>query len=322
MFTLPAAVFLLIATAHRRSGIRSTILFLIFSLLTLSPWLIRNQIWAHNPVFPVAMRQLGSNGFTPDQVLRFEKAHSPRDDQRSLSRRISAASEQIVLDWRFGLLLLPLGATAFVAAIRRREAWLCAMVIAGTLCVWLFATHLQGRFFTTALPAIAILIGLLPMAALRYIAFLVAMAAVCNLTGFTLPGRSTSQTGMHPYLAEASDLGRKGFFGPTDLTPLQAPEVRSVLDAGKAVLFVGNAQVFLQPGPMAQIRYRTVFDVDASPGRDLVDAWYGPAPATAPSDIVPVVSRSELERLHNSYYAIPSLDSASLARFPNTITTP
>jgi hypothetical protein len=328
MFTLPAGLLLLICFPLARPGERkpkliALTLFGLCTLLALSPWLIRNQVWSGNPVFPVAMNQLGAHHFTPEQVTRFERAHSAGPDKAGLGPKLASASQQIWLDWRYGLVLLPMGIAGFALSIRRREAWLCLAVIVGTTLVWLFATHLQSRFFSIALPAIALLIGLWPDKAVRWAALLLVLSAIAGLTGLTLPGRATNSTGLHAYLAPWSEPNRQGVFAlPSPSALDQEAKYTPLLEAGRTVLFVGDAQIFLRTAPMSHIRYRTVFDVDATAGRNLVDAWYGPAPAAKPPEIVPVISLSELDRLHATYYGIPAPKPEEIQQLRDAIVTP
>src|SRR6185503_4533493 len=80
-----------------------------------APWAIRNFAWAGNPVFPEAMRLLGKGNFSDAQVERWEAAHSPRADQRSVGARLRAGWREVVADWRFGF--VPLFAGLDAAAV-------------------------------------------------------------------------------------------------------------------------------------------------------------------------------------------------------------
>jgi len=79
---------------RERPSLRSTFagasVAVLAGLLSFSPWLIRNTIWTGNPVFPLAMRQLGRAHFTPEQVERFERAHRALENQKSISARLRA----------------------------------------------------------------------------------------------------------------------------------------------------------------------------------------------------------------------------------------
>ena len=333
MFTLPATLFILIALPlhfplhfPRRLGL--TTLFLLATLLPLSPWLVRNYIWSGNPVFPLALEQLGKGHFTPDQLTRFERAHLPTANQQSIPARLQAASDQIVLDWRMGFVLLPVALVSITFARRRPETWLCVMVIAGTAVIWLTMTHLQGRFFTIALPALCIAAGLLPQRAIPWLSASFILSATIGIIGLPIHSGSTQIVGLHTALQPACENGRKGLFGltnPYPALPMTREEVRANIEAGRTVLFVGGGAIFLQPWPMRQIRYRTVFDVDASNGRDAISAWYGPSTTSTsfnPAEVVPIISLSELHRLHSTYFAIPEYNLAAAQRFPNAVVTP
>src|SRR5204863_10181199 len=91
-------------------------------------------IWAGNPVFPLAMRQLGHAHFTPEQVERFERAHRAPENEKSVPSRLKAFSQEILIDWRFGWLLIPFSAVAGMVGIRRPEVvflTISSLLIAG-----------------------------------------------------------------------------------------------------------------------------------------------------------------------------------------------
>src|SRR5450432_2966589 len=52
----------------------SCIIFVVVGTLVFSPWLIRNVVWARNPIFPLAMKTIGQSHFSDEQVERFERA--------------------------------------------------------------------------------------------------------------------------------------------------------------------------------------------------------------------------------------------------------
>ena len=81
-------------------------LYLLTGIAVFSPWLIRNEVWARNPVFPEAARLIGSGDFSPPQVARWEHAYVPHVNAKE---RVETLWGQIEGDWRFGFVLLPLG---------------------------------------------------------------------------------------------------------------------------------------------------------------------------------------------------------------------
>ncbi len=60
-------------------------LFCISASLCFGPWLVRNFIWTHNPVFPELMPLLGPGDFSPAQVTRWELAHQAPPPQQSIT---------------------------------------------------------------------------------------------------------------------------------------------------------------------------------------------------------------------------------------------
>jgi hypothetical protein len=105
--------------AMRLTGVAT---FVLAGLLAFAPWLIRNQLWAGNPVFPEAMSLLGRGHFSDAQVDRWKQAHAPRADQRSVAARLNAWRADVWASWQYGYGLLPLGVAAGVLTLLRKPA--------------------------------------------------------------------------------------------------------------------------------------------------------------------------------------------------------
>jgi hypothetical protein len=94
----------------------------------------------------------------------------------------------------------------------------------------------------------------------------------------------------------------EGILGLTDFHGIHPAEVDAAVygPGGKVVGLAGDAKAFFYQMPSARLRYRTVFDVDARPGEDLVSAWLG-------GDKVDrvVIDPGELERLTRTYWKLP-----------------
>jgi hypothetical protein len=69
-------------------------------MATFAPWMIRNEVWAGNPVFPEAMSVLGRAHFDDVQVERWQRAHSASEADRPWGKRLRAMPEGVLLDWR------------------------------------------------------------------------------------------------------------------------------------------------------------------------------------------------------------------------------
>ena len=294
-------------------------LSILCGLLTLSPWLIRNTVWAGNPVFPVAMRQLGQGHFTDTQVERFDRAHRPAADHAAWPARLGRAVSEIALNRQYGYVLFPVALLVALLRWRRVEARAALLMIAMTLVFWLTSTHLMGRFFLLAVVPATMMIALTPRRMIGTIAVIVVVAAVFSFAGPSLPlhGAAGTRTIQGTFETSAA-AGRQGLFGLEDFAAMDDAELRRILDSDREVVFVGDAQMFLRQAPMARCRYCTIFDLDTDNGRGWIDASYGPAPTTCPSAAVVVIDAAECRRLQKTYYQVPELRLPPPSRFERT----
>jgi hypothetical protein len=289
-------------------AVRSALIFATVALLTFSPWLARNAMWAGNPVFPEATRLLGPGNFTPVQVERWQRAHSARPDQRHLGARLHAGATEILTSWQYGYVLVPLGLMAAVSARRRRLANLLAAMLLATILFWLFATHLEGRFFVLALPLCAWLIAQIDWPAMSAAALIVVLVSA-GISGARLHHDIVSilrGTGDSPFPEPTI-----GLLGLPDISGLEAGFLDG-LAPGQDVVLIGDAKAFFYTTPMSQLHYRTVFDVHAGDG-DLMMAWNG---GPIPFGARVIVDPPELERFHKTYWEIPEMPEWMLREAP------
>jgi hypothetical protein len=145
-------------------------------LITLWPWLFRNSLACGNPVFPFATDVFGLAYWTPDQLARWQSAHtfdgSLLDRFRTLvwtSPTADADSPAVEKfrgfanpQWGLLLPLVVLAASFTLAKWRKasRPAAVLAIGFASQLVAWLALTHLQSRFLLPTLPVAAALVGL------------------------------------------------------------------------------------------------------------------------------------------------------------------
>jgi len=280
-----------------KSAITGAAIAFLAGLLSFSPWLIRNAIWSGNPVFPLAMRQLGQAHFTPEQVERFERAHRAPENQSSIPSRLSAFSYEILIDWRFGWLALPLAAVSTLLNRHRAEVWFAGIAALLIIIFWLALTHLMGRFFVPAIPLLAMLIGFL---AIDHLVSIITAAAVMimAIAGFI---------GLHMHFMESTDASHayQGLFRLRDLSELWPPELADIEKTDGKLALIGDAQAFYRPLPMNRLEYRTIFDVVVPPGKNIVDAWLGRDLEELRNDHYILLNPGELNRLSKTYYGIP-----------------
>ncbi len=295
-------------------------LVVLCGLLTLSPWLIRNAVWAGNPVFPVAMRQLGQAHFTDTQVERFERAHRPAPDHAPWPSRLARAGSEIALNRQYGYVVVPLALLVAMLRWRSVEARAALLLIAMILVFWLTSTHLMGRFFVLAVVPAAMMLALLPRLTMGIMAVIVVGAATVSFTGLgPLLHEASGTRTIQSTLANYAAMGRQGLFGFEDFAALDETELHRILDGDREVVFVGDAQMFLRQAPMARLRYSTVFDLNTDSGRTWIDASYGPAPATCPSSAAIVIDAAECRRLHGTYYGVPEFSMPPQGEFKRTL---
>jgi hypothetical protein len=288
----------------KRRALAGLGVYVAAGVLTFSPWLARNAVWAGgNPVFPEGMHLLGHADFSPDQVDRWERAHSPRPDQQSLPARIAAFGDQVLFDRRYGYALLPLAVLSALVAWRRPEARALLLLLLAVAAIWIFATHLQSRFFVLAVPVCALLVGTTPLWRRAWPAVAVVVVAMAVPSYLWLNAQLT------PYL---------GPFGVTDFKDAMPPAYVKLADEGRNIALVGQGQVFWYQVPMTRLSYRTVFDVNAAGAADPITPWLGPNPRP---DQWLLVYPSELERFSKTYAHIPPPPAEMVGR-PEPVVVP
>jgi len=278
-------ILLIIERARGRNGratLRAGRWYLIACMLLFAPWLLRNQAWTGNPVFPEGMAAMGRAHFDDVQVERWQRAHAPREDQRSLGSRLEAGWHQVVADWRYAFMLLPLAIVSAILNFRRSETWLLFSLLVVLVVFWLGFTHLQSRFFVLAIPICALLIAMLDP---RWLAPVVAVACVAGMVN------------LHPRFEKLS-----GVLGTENLAGIYPDDVTQATQDASLVVLVGDAKAFWYQIPMSRLRYRTVFDVPA--GNDAMEAWIG---GDAPERATIIVDPTELQRFSRTYWRIPPL---------------
>jgi hypothetical protein len=267
---------------------RSILLYGVIALLTVSPWLIRNEWWVRNPVFPELTGIFGSGHWSDTQVERWHEAHLPRADQQSVAGRMAALRDQVLVDWRYGFLLLPVAVVAAVLTWRDRRSVAIAMMAVALAVFWIFFTHLQSRFFVFVVPLDALLIG--TAAVKRPILFSIT-GAVIGIVGIGLLMRKVDSV-------DARTFSLIGIPKLDGLTPLgETPPAENA-----SVVLIGDAKAFEYSTPSDKLFYRTVFDVDAKPNQTVLDAWASGAPT---DHAVRVIDPGELARFSRTYFGIP-----------------
>ncbi len=274
-----------VAMVLSRGALKHAAVVFVVGTIVFSPWLIRNFVWARNPVFPEAMPLLGRAHFSVDQMERWQRAHSTTEDQKSPAARATAFWDQVLRDWKFGYVLIPISVVALALSRKRPEARLLGIVLLLLLVFWLFFTHLEGRFFVLAIPIGAMLVALANWPR-QIVLPIVAAAAV---TGIVM---------VQTRLFDRSQVFQ--LVGIEDLAVIQPVNTSSVPSNANLAL-VGDATAFMYS--QARLQYRTVFDIDAGDSKDGYQAWMKYFDQRHLDSRV--VNYSELRRLSRTYWKIP-----------------
>jgi Dolichyl-phosphate-mannose-protein mannosyltransferase len=264
--------------------------YVAIALLAFSPWLIRNQIWAHNPVFPEGTSFLGHGDFSPIQIARWHQAHSPRPDQQSVAAHLQAFWNQVIIDWRFAYVLLPISLFAAIVSLRNQQTRFLILSLLVMALFWIVLTHLQSRFFVLAIPMMAMLIGTIRSDLLKWTAIPIVL---CAVPAFFF---------LHQEMSPLSQT--IGLESPTQLrSQIYPPEINTAVADNKPLILVGDAKAFWFDIPMSRLHYRTVFDVDTSDGRPTISAWIGDAANLSDANVI--IDPGEIERFSKTYLGIP-----------------
>lgn len=292
-----AALVVLLANRSLRAAVPSLwrrfagpVLCGLIGLAVFSPWLARTAAWSHgNPVFPELAPMLGRGDFDDAQIERWHNAHAARPDERSLRARLHAGWTEVLANWQFGFLLVPAGIAGLLVTLRSPRTQFLAVTLLVLAIIWLFFTHLQGRFFVLAVPLCALLVG--SLATLDTWAAMIPVLAQAAI-GFIILNAHFIVRPVWPVL------------GKEDLTSWATPDAIESVPKDAPLALVGDERVFVYQRPMSLLTYRTVFDVKSSRG-SLIDAFAGPRPAGQRQYLL--ISPDELERFARTYQPFPSV---------------
>ena len=279
--------------------------------VVLSPWLIRNFAWCRNPLFPVAMKELGQDHFSDLQVKRFITAHSPLPTNFGLIARTRVLWTDVIAHWEYGFIVLPLGLVAILWGYRDRQTWMISIVGLFVLITYFGFTHLIPRFFVMIIPLCGMAIARLQLGRAWPIGLLLLLLAAGTGWGTVMP---TLSGWSNP--APMNGQPTPALMGYTELSGLMPPELIDARDRHLQVALIGDAQAFLIQLPMSQLHYRSVFNV-ATDTDDAVNAWIGPKVLGDPHWLL-MINTTEISRLHRTYVAIPDLPEDWRSHYPQT----
>lgn len=252
-------------------------LFLASAALPLAPWLIKNTIATHNPVFPLGYSVFGArDGFWTDSLAeQWHRGHLPAEKDRTVEGRIERLGTQILWSPYFGPVII-LGLLGAMTALVRRPprrgtsveppadsgslaplTWVCVSTLVCGVMFWISLTHLVDRFAIVLIAPCAILAGVgcerMKHPAVRRVAIaLPLIAAILNARTISL-----LLTTENPVPEENASGGPKSLnylslgdelFGVTSLMTSESgflphvARVNEITRRGGRVLVVGDAR--------------------------------------------------------------------------------
>jgi hypothetical protein len=303
-----------------RPALLACVLYVAVGLAAFSPWLARNWAWTRNPVYPMAMRTLGSAHLDAVQVERWERAHRASQHDSPWPRRFHLLATSILAHWAFAYIVIPAGLLALIALAFRRDSapqvTALALLVLLQLGFWIALTHLMPRFAVFLLPLCALAAGLWLSGRLAPAgAGLAVLAVWLGFIGIPGPADAPWPASLSSTFWPRSVDARVGFYRMFDLSPLSPAELEGLEDRRQVPLaLIGDAQAFLHQVPMQRLRYRIIFDIRFPPGVASLDAWLGQTEQELRKDHVVFVHPGEVRRLSSTYFAVPGLPDRPVPR--------
>jgi len=163
MIALPIAIALLSIPFRWRPKLLACCIFLISTLITFSPWLVKNLAMTGNPVFPLANSIFQSDppGWGKHETQRWDHGHQPNENETSIQYKLGALWDKVFWDHhqRLGPLLFVLSLGGLIFRKRHRLDTFLLIIVVIQLGMWLFATHLFARFAVVLLIPLTLLAG-------------------------------------------------------------------------------------------------------------------------------------------------------------------
>lgn len=166
-YAVVVPIALCLAISRRPGAARLCGVFLAASMLTLSPWLIRNTINTGSPVFPLARSVFHERPgvWNDERAAHWEDGHLPAPGDRPLTARLARLGREVFASQMFGPIII-MGCLAGVYMLTRRDmtsrpiVTLCLVMILIQLVAWTFFTHMTDRFAITLLIPTALILGI------------------------------------------------------------------------------------------------------------------------------------------------------------------
>jgi hypothetical protein len=163
-------------TSNRIATIRHLAPVILLAAVTLSPWLVRNQLLTGNPVFPLATNVLGRGHWSAESEQRWIDGHAPGahapvptpqgwEAAGPPSSRLVLFYDHFLKDQLFGQFCIILTAIALCMLVAAKGAtdpwdWALLSIMAVQLALWTWLTRdMPGRFLTPIIAPMVLIVG-------------------------------------------------------------------------------------------------------------------------------------------------------------------
>jgi 4-amino-4-deoxy-L-arabinose transferase-like glycosyltransferase len=259
---------------RRRIAVRAAALFLMGTMLTVGPWLLKNLVETRNPVYPLMYTLFGGHDWDDDLNTKWRAGHSPAN-YSDLPQRVLEVTAQH--DWLTPLLfgLAPLSLLLWRRRKLDRYLWLYVLWLFSTYWV---LTHRIDRFWVPMTPVVAVLAGM-GAAAIRGKPWRIVSG--CGIVAAVLFNLAFVMSGAAGNNAFLIDLER------AQDAPPGIAYLNNELPPDARVLMVGEAQVFDAEFPLV---YNTVFD------HSIFEQWCAAEMPGVPPEQLPLRDAAEIRR--------------------------
>ncbi len=329
----PSVGIVLLACSARKHWVMATIGCVVVGGLTITPWLIRNELSAGNPVFPQMAGVFGNGHWSVGQHAIYASAHAfdgsiidrfamlvvpDPDGMDHVSRFRGFTNRQWALTPLLGLIGLM---ALLIRGWTHRAGFVAFMALGLPIVAWAMLTHLQSRFLIPLAPILIVLgslaiVRIVNRPAREAVAKVVCIGVVMWSTGMALVQKQGN-----PFVL--FDLGPGYALGAYEIEQLPwTAAVNRIVGKGEAVYLLGDATPIYVTG---DVRYNTVYDhwllgdaINAYP--DDPQRWTGVL-HEAGIDVI-VIGFSEINRYARSGWLPESIDPQQLIEWIDSLGEP
>ena len=329
----PAVGVMLLAAIPLRQWLKPIALGLFIGLLTLSPWLIRNQLATGSIVFPQASSVFGIAHWSDSQHAIYSSAHH---FQGSLFDRVSMIALPDAsgtshastyrgftnLQWALTPWLGFIGCTFLLINTRTRAiGQIATLAIALPIIGWLTMTHLQSRFLIPLAPPL-ILTSALALATINHQKIQRAFIAIITSAAlFWTTFVVSIQLKSDPFVTLV--FGTKIYTGEikAEIAPWTST-LNTVLEPNETVYLLGDAAAFYVRSPLIA---NTVYDrwliQDAIDTHPNTPSKWTSSLLDSGIDVV-VIGSSEIHRFEESRWLPETIDTNMFREWIKTLPEP